>query len=261
MPLPALPASPATRPRWLFLTFALAVAGACATERESAESGPGEPSARRYWVNSALVDCGGAGAYAGGKCLEVQRGDTLAAGAWAPFAAAIEGFEYAAGQVYHLRVGEVPAAGDAPARYRLVELINRTPDTRLQLRERYVLEAIGDERLPADLPAEARPTLELDVTAGRVSGTDGCNRFRAAATLGYGGAIEIGELATTRRACPPPRAGVAEAYATRLRQATGYALRGGKLTLSEYDERGLSRRLLLLRPVDGDGESASGGGE
>ncbi len=48
--------------------------------------------------------------------------------------------------------------------------------------------------------ASGRAALEL--TVGRVSGSDGCNQFTGKVSLGESQRIEFSELASTRMACP-----------------------------------------------------------
>lgn len=50
-----------------------------------------------------------------------------------------------------------------------------------------------------DLPEPAYFRLSQD---GKISGSDGCNRFTGTATLGDKQRIDVDELATTRKACP-----------------------------------------------------------
>ncbi|GAB2730065.1 META domain-containing protein [Halomonas garicola] len=64
--------------------------------------------------------------------------------------------------------------------------------------QRWNLLLIGThERL--DLPESAHFRIAPD---GRISGSDGCNRFTGKASLGDKQRISIEELATTRKACP-----------------------------------------------------------
>lgn len=200
----------------------------------------------RYWVNSAKVDCQGAGKQ---TCYEIQRGDTLRDEGWELFYGEIEGFEFEPGQLFHLRVEEkkldpktVPADGSS-MKYTMVEFISRTPDIRMKLHNIYALESIRGERIniPADLE---QPTLEVNVSENRVMGTDGCNRFQGSATIGIGGNISFGPLAGTKKMCRSME--LSDQYMKAMAEVKEYALRNGKLFLSDAN----GEILLRLRPVD-----------
>jgi len=200
----------------------------------------------RYWVNSAKVDCEGVGPQ---TCYQIQRGDTLRDEGWELFYGEIEGFEFEPGHLFHLRVEEKkldPASLPADAssmKYTMVEFISRTPDIRMKLHNIYALESIKGEEIntPKDLQ---QPSLEVNVSDGRIMGTDGCNNFNAKATVGIGGNISIGPIAGTKKMCKSMK--LPQAYTTALAEVKEYALRNGKLFLSDAN----GKILLRLRPVD-----------
>ena len=200
----------------------------------------------RYWVNSAKVDCEGVGKQ---TCYEIQRGDTLRDEGWELFYGEIEGFEFEPGNLFHLRVEEkkldpssVPADASA-MKYTMVEFISRTPDIRLKLHNIYALESIRGERINV-LPDLAQPSLEVNVTQGHMMGTDGCNKFKAKATVGIGGNISIGSIASTKKMCKSSK--LPQDYMAALAEVKEYALRNGKLFLSDSE----GKILLRLRPID-----------
>jgi len=200
----------------------------------------------RYWVNSAKVDCEGAGKQ---TCYEIQRGDTLRDEGWELFYGEIEGFEFEPGQLFHLRVEEkkldpsmVPADG-SNMKYTMVEFISRTPDVRMKLHNIYALESIKGERITV-APDLEQPSLEVNVTKGLVMGTDGCNSFNGTAVIGIGGNINIGPLAGTKKMCKSSQ--LPQEYTKALAEVKEYALRNGKLFLSDAE----GKILLRLRPVD-----------
>lgn len=79
----------------------------------------------------------------------------------------------------------------------------------------------------------AAPTARFD--AGRIDGTDGCNRY-AAPVRASAGAIEIGPRgASTQMACPPERMKLAEAFTAALAAATSYRGNGSQLQLLAAD--------------------------
>jgi len=233
--------------RFCALHFILLLLFACSpgTSTDKMSSGD-EAKVVRYWVNSAKVDCEGASKQ---TCYEIQRGDTLRDEGWELFYGEIEGFEFEPGQLFHLRVAEkkvdpsmVPAGGSA-MKYTLVEFISRTPDVRMKLHNIYALESIKGERInvPNDLE---QPGLEVNVTKGRIMGTDGCNSFNAEATIGIGGNISIGPIASTKKMCKSSKLPLD--YLAALAEVKEYALRNGKLFLSDAE----GKILLRLRPVD-----------
>lgn len=200
----------------------------------------------RYWVNSAKVDCEGVGPQ---TCYQIQRGDTLRDDEWKLFYDEIEGFEFEPGNLFHLRVEEKkldPAnigADASSVKYTMVELISRTPDIRLKLHNIYALESINGKAISVPQGIE-RPNLEVNVSENRVMGTDGCNRFQGSATIGIGGNITFGPLASTKKMCSSME--TPQAYMNAMAEVKEYALRNGKLFFS--DDAG--KILLRFRPID-----------
>jgi heat shock protein HslJ len=83
------------------------------------------------------------------------------------------------------------------------------------------------------LLAESTPTLRFD--GGRVSGTDGCNRYTAPYTA-TGATLEVGARgASTQMACPPEIMKQASVFMSALTQARGYRVTAGKLELLAAD--------------------------
>jgi heat shock protein HslJ len=69
---------------------------------------------------------------------------------------------------------------------------------------------------------------------GTVGGSAGCNHFTAPYTVD-GDKLELGTIATTQMACPPPQAAVERAYLAALRKIASWKLDGGELVLSDKD--------------------------
>ncbi len=76
---------------------------------------------------------------------------------------------------------------------------------------------------------EAPPSATF--TIDTVGGFAGCNRFTAPYTID-GDGIEIGTIASTRMACPPPADGVERAYLAALEQVTGWSLEADNTELA-----------------------------
>ena len=97
-----------------------------------------------YQVNSFRVPCVGVAPM---SCLQVRRG-AEATGDWQNFYAAIEGFDYEPGYLYHLLVRDIPLpleevpADASSIRFELVRVIDKAPDPRLGLHDIWVLQRI-----------------------------------------------------------------------------------------------------------------------
>lgn len=90
----------------------------------------------------------------------------------------------------------------------------------------WVLSTLGDA------PALPGTEVTLSLEGGAMSGTDGCNRYRGNYTA-EGGSFTAGAMATTMMACPEPVMAQAAAYSAALREATGFAVDGGHLALTD----------------------------
>jgi heat shock protein HslJ len=77
---------------------------------------------------------------------------------------------------------------------------------------------------------------------GRVSGFSGCNQFNAPYTLD-GDRLELGEIASTKMACPAPGDAVEPAYLETLGAVAGWRIEGDELVLVDQN----SKELLRLR--------------
>ncbi len=84
-------------------------------------------------------------------------------------------------------------------------------------------------------PAVKDTTVTLSFAAGKVAGTDGCNRYTGSYTVD-GSNIKFGQLASTMMACPDPIMKQADAYQKALGQAATYKSDAKQLTL--YDASG-----------------------
>jgi heat shock protein HslJ len=94
------------------------------------------------------------------------------------------------------------------------------------------------------------PTVTLQFEGGRLSGTDGCNRFSA----GYSAtasAFEVSpQVASTKMACPPEVEAQARAYLAALTGAKRYRVQGARLELLADDGAtlaALAAQSLVLR--------------
>ena len=77
-------------------------------------------------------------------------------------------------------------------------------------------------------------------TDDTVGGSTGCNRFTASYTVD-GDAMEIGEIASTRMACPPPADAIERAYLAALGRVAAWHIDGSELVLADDDDNELLR--------------------
>ena len=78
--------------------------------------------------------------------------------------------------------------------------------------------------------AEIKSTLAL--AAGKVTGSSGCNRLMASATI-TGNSIALGDIATTRMACPAPVMAQERAFIEALASARSFRIEAGFLSLRD----------------------------
>ena len=91
--------------------------------------------------------------------------------------------------------------------------------------------------LPADAAAFGPSATFID---GTVGGSTGCNRFTSTYTLD-GDSLELGQIASTRMACPPPADRVERSYLTALARVAGWRMDGEELVLTDADDADLLR--------------------
>lgn len=90
----------------------------------------------------------------------------------------------------------------------------------------------------AEPASDGRPAgVEFD-QAGRLSGSTGCNRFFGGYTVA-GAALSLGQMGSTRMACPEPLMAQETTFLAILGEAATYAVDGDTLTISAADGRTL----------------------
>ena len=97
----------------------------------------------------------------------------------------------------------------------------------------WVLERLG-QRQPQN-----GTSITLRFEAGRVAGSDGCNRFGAPVTVRGTGLQVSARGLSTKMACPPAVMQQAEAFQTALTSSRGFRLDGERLRLLSADGRPL----------------------
>lgn len=87
----------------------------------------------------------------------------------------------------------------------------------------------------APVALDPPPSLAIDAQ-GRVSGSDGCNRFMGGLVFGRAGAVTVsGQGAGTMMACPPDRDQVARSYNDLRATVNGWRFEGDRLVLTTND--------------------------
>ena len=86
-----------------------------------------------------------------------------------------------------------------------------------------------------DVEGWEQSTPSVTFADGTVGGSTGCNRFTASYTLD-GDTVEIGTIAATQIACPPPADAVERAYVDALERVAGWRLDGEELVLLDEDD-------------------------
>jgi hypothetical protein len=89
-------------------------------------------------------------------------------------------------------------------------------------------------RLDAATPVPADAGIELRFAEDGLSGSGGCNPFRAEVISGERDAVEIGPIAAGRRACPEPAQGRERRFLAALERATRIGFWFGRLEI-QYD--------------------------
>jgi heat shock protein HslJ len=87
---------------------------------------------------------------------------------------------------------------------------------------------------------EEGPRPSATFEAEMVSGSTGCNRYTGDFTLD-GSSLEIGQLAMTQMACPPPADTIERAYVAALAKVAGWQADGEEIVLVDADEAELLR--------------------
>lgn len=184
---------------WVIFIVMMVISG-CATKKMQTKS------AEIWWINGSKVDCSGVGPM---KCLQIQKSDTIQPGNWQNLYTEIEGFNFQNGYLFKVKVAEeklnpakVPADGSS-VKYKLLEVLEKTPDPRFALHDIWVLEAINGETVkkPENNDQRPLPAIEINVTEMRVMGSDGCNRLTGSITKLENGEIELGPVAQTKKLC------------------------------------------------------------
>lgn len=243
---------------------------------------------RRVEVAPFLVDCVGVGPM---KCMLIRDTSSGPRGDYKTFYDTIGGFGYEEGYEYVLDVKvEIvphPPADGSDLRWTLVSVVSKTKSDPSAARdapaaprppviESFVWEAVN---ATAELSTLPKPDAIFD-SGGTLSGSTGCNEYRATAAwtvdevtdvgnvLSESGGLTIGDIAMTRRACPPPIDEIEKRYVSLLERAEGYKAvtqgeASGDLTLYDNDGNLVVTYVAVdtLRPTTPSGEAVVSYGE
>ena len=187
-----------------------------------------------FWINSFTVQCEGVAPM---TCLQVQESESPEPGKWGNFYSRIEGFTYEAGYLYKLRIRkemqeDVPADASS-IRYVLVDVLEKTRDPKININDIWAVTAIQSEPVEMHQERQNGPLIEINLSAMRVMGSDGCNNFTGQIGEFDDRVIEFGPIATTRMMCPDMS--VPDRFNSAIQLVSNYRLEPGRLVLLDGD--------------------------
>ncbi len=231
--------------KFILLSLSMMLMCACSSQKSSSRSD--NSKGILLWVNSTKVDCMGVGPM---NCLQVQRSEVIDEEAWELFYDRIEGFEFEPGYRYKLLIktdtlpkAQVPADASS-IRYTLLEELEKNHDSRLRLHDIWVLTHLNEQPIKEPIEGMERPRLEIQVTAMRAMGTDGCNGFNGGIQTLTDSALVFAPLASTLMMCRDMS--VANPFNRVMREVRRYQLEDLELILMNEE----SEEILRFRKVD-----------
>ncbi|REE24351.1 heat shock protein HslJ [Winogradskyella pacifica] len=188
-----------------------------------------------YWVNSAKVDCdAGAGKT---TCLQVSKAENHENAEWSNFYAPINGFTFEPGYLQKIEVTEtqldaegVPADASS-IQYDLIKVLEKKQDPKLAIHDIWATTHINGKAIESTTTV---PTLEINTTEMRASGTNGCNNYTGQIKNITSDTIEFGAMASTRKMCMDMA--IPDRFDKAFNSISTYKKEG--LTLSFYNEAG-----------------------
>lgn len=210
---------------------------------------------KTVYVGPQRIDCEGMGPQ---KCYQVKERPE---DPWLLFYDEIEGFDYEEGYTYEVRVEETrvadPPADAASFKWRLLEVVNKTPEGNSQgdslpqeiTSTEWLLATYQIARaIPRDV-SSFRSTLKLSAE-GRANGSGGCNTFTAGYETGANHSITFDSVASTRKACAGEIMEWESTYFQALESARAYTLEDNRLRITFANGQGT----LTYAPIDGTGD-------
>ncbi|MBF8151110.1 DUF4377 domain-containing protein [Winogradskyella sp. F6397] len=198
-----------------------------------------------YWVNSAKVDCDAGAGQA--TCLQVTKSDDYENAEWSLFYSTINGFNFEPGYLQKIEVTEttldsenVPADASS-IKYDLIKVLEKKQDPKLAIHDIWATTHINGEQIES---TNNVPTLEINTTEMRASGTNGCNNYTGEIKNINASTIEFGAIASTRKMCMDMA--IPDSFDKAFNTISTYKKEG--LTLSFYNESG--DEVLRFKKVD-----------
>lgn len=204
-----------------------------------------------YWIGSSKQPCQGVALM---ECMMVKKGAGFEKLEWTYFYSSIDGFEYAPGFIYKLRVKEeqipldkVPADASS-IKYTLLEIVEKTEDvmskSNSRLHDIWVLEKLENVAISKSNINNRQAQIEINLTKHTFFGNDGCNKITGGITLVNSNKIEFGMIAGTKMACPNMQ--FSYAFTQALGNTKTYKIKALKLLF--FDDDG--KQLLVFKKVD-----------
>lgn len=205
------------------IAFLLVFLSACSNSKLNSNS-------TKIWVSGyKVVASAGAGksmVYLVNKNLDYKEGN------WEYFYAPIDGFSFEEGVLKQIEITEekldtstVPADASS-IQYTFVKDVQALPDPRLKLKGKWAISKINGETFDEKIEM---PTMEIDFNQLLVSGSDGCNQYSGKVLELTASEIQIGELASTKRACL--KADISHLFYPAMKGKLTYEEKNGSLIL------------------------------
>lgn len=188
-----------------------------------------------FWVSGYKTEAAaGAGKM---QVLNIHRGENLDNPQWEYFYANIDGFQFEEGYLQKIEVKEekldksqVPADASS-IRYTLLKVLDKQKDLRTELNGSWTLAQLNDHPLNRMV---AVPTMTIDLSQKQISGNGGCNNFTGKIQNLTASNIDLGPVASTKKACLNKN--VESEFNQALNRVNTFQIQGNNLTF--YDEKG-----------------------
>lgn len=174
------------------------------------------PKGSLFLVNSLTTDCGDEEPT---TCLLIATAETPEKADWQT-CATIEGFDFAPGYFYKLRLAET--IDGSHSSFKLLDLLEKTPDPKFELNGKWIVTKIGGKTVSSD-DENKQAFLLIDLNNMGISGKDGCNNLSSRIVSLDETTIELGPIAATRMFCPDMS--VADPFNAALIQVKNYRIK------------------------------------
>ncbi len=194
------------------------------------------------WVNSSKVPCTGVAPM---QCMQIQNGNELNPENWTLFYDEIEGFNFVPGNIYKLKVSitsldpNLVPADASSKKYKLIEVISKTPDTKLNLNDIWVLTHLNEKAIAIQDENE-RPRMEVNLSENRVFGKGACNRFNGSIKKLSGNTLNFDErMMSTRMMCQNMK--LEDAFFKTLSETNTYQIKNNHLYFFNSNNKEIAR--------------------